>query len=122
MTGSVVPGEGEALPVAPPVVKPIAKPEVETITRAEVSAVAGKHRGAVMQCFAAGRKADAKLAGSVTVSLVVNEAGKVVRQQVQSTMNAPMVAACILKGLPAWSFGSRTSGGNVSTTYTFTLN
>ncbi len=113
--------EPAPLPVAP-VVKPVAKPEVETITRAEVSAVAGKHRAAVMQCFAAGRKADAKLAGSVTVSLVVSEAGKVVRQQVQSTMNAPLVAACILKGLPAWSFGSRTSGGNVSTTYTFTLN
>ena len=98
--------------------KPAAK---TTISRDEVSAVAGKNRGAVMTCFATGRKTDPKLAGSVTVNLTVNEAGKVVRQQLQSTLSSPMVGACILQGLPKWSFAPRPGGGSVSTSYTFTL-
>jgi hypothetical protein len=112
-----------AKPVAPPPVAPVvAKPAPKAeITRDEVSAVAGKNRAAVMTCFANGRKTDPKLAGSVTVNLTVNEAGKVVRQQLQSTLASPLVGACILQGLPKWSFAPRPGGGNASTSYTFTL-
>jgi serine/threonine protein kinase len=114
----VVPEVVKAEPVAP--VKPSApKPAFDTAT---VSAVVGQNRPQVMKCFADGKKTNPKMKGSLQVHLAVDTSGKVKQVQVQSTLGAPLVAACVVKLVNSWKFPSRSTGQIAMVSYPFTIN
>jgi outer membrane biosynthesis protein TonB len=60
--------------------------------------------------------------GTLTLQLQVEANGKVTRAQVQSTLNAPLVAACVVRAANAWSFPSRSGGEAATVAYPFTIN
>ncbi|MDQ3335914.1 MAG: protein kinase [Myxococcota bacterium] len=106
-------------PVAPDV-KPA--PPRSAIDTATVSAVVGQNRPAVMKCFSDGKKTNPKMKGSLQVHLAVDTAGKVKQVQVQSTLNAPLVASCVAKSVNSWKFPSRSTGQIAMVSYPFTIN
>jgi serine/threonine-protein kinase len=89
---------------------------------ATVSAVVGQNRSAVMKCFADGKKTNPKMKGNVQVHLAVDTTGKVKQVQVQSTLNSPLVAACVAKNVNGWKFPSRANGQMAMVSYPFTVN
>jgi tRNA A-37 threonylcarbamoyl transferase component Bud32 len=97
----------------------VARPLIDNAT---VSSVISTHRPEVLKCFAEGKKKNAAMKGTISVQLQVEPSGKVHRVQVQSTLGAPLVAACVVRAANAWKFPSR-SGSEVATvSYPFTLN
>jgi serine/threonine protein kinase len=115
------PTETVEKPVLPEVVKPaVAKPAIDQAT---LSAVVGKNRPGVLKCFAEGKKQNAKLKGTLTLSLAVDAAGKVSRVQVQSTITGqPLVAACVVKAANGWRFPARAGGEMAMVAYPFVIN
>ena len=90
---------------------------------ATVSAVVGQNRQTIMKCFADGKKANPKMKGTVQVHLAVEANGKVKQVQVQSTLNSPLVAACVAKNVNGWKFPSRAAGQQLAmVSYPFTIN
>jgi serine/threonine-protein kinase len=116
----------EAKPDEPKPVEP--KPEVKpepmkpAIDMATVTAVVGTHRPEVLKCFAEGKKLSSKMKGTLTVQLQVDLTGKVKRVQVQSTLGAPIVAACVVKSANNWHFPGRASGQMATVNYPFVIN
>ena len=108
-------------PVEKPADKPIdiARPQLD---RATVSSVIGTHRPEVLKCFAEGKKKNPAMKGTLTLQLQVNAAGRVNRVQVQSTLNNPVVAACVVKAANTWKFPSRAGGEVATVAYPFTIN
>jgi hypothetical protein len=102
-------------PVVPDPVRPM-------IDNATVSSVVGAHRPEVLKCFADGKKKDHAMKGTVSVQLAVDAAGKVKHIQVQSTINNPLVAACVVKSANAWKFPSRGGADMATVNYPFTIN
>ena len=107
-------------PVVPVPVKPA--PPKSTFDTATVSAVVGQNRMAVMKCFSEGKKTNPKMKGSLQVHLAVDTAGKVKQVQVQSTLGAPRVAACVAKSVNGWKFPTRSTGQIAMVSYPFTIN
>jgi hypothetical protein len=100
----------------------VAEPVRPAIDKATVTSVISQHRPEVLKCFAEGKKKNAQMKGTLGLQLQVEPSGKVFRVQVQSTLNAPLVAACVVKAANAWKFPTR-SGGDVATVeYPFTIN
>jgi Gram-negative bacterial TonB protein C-terminal len=95
------------------------KPAIDMAT---VTAVVGTHRPEVLKCFADGKKLNGKLKGTLTVQLQVDLTGKVKRVQVQSTLGAPIVAACVVKSANSWHFPGRASGQMATVNYPFVIN
>ncbi len=93
-----------------------------TIDRATVSSVVTSNRPAVLKCFADGKKQNAAMKGTVNVSMQVEPSGKVAHVQVQSTLGAPMVAACVVKAVNTWKFPSRSGTELAMVSYPFTIN
>jgi len=61
--------------------------------------------------------------GTLSLQLQVDNGGRVHRVQVQSTLNNPLVAACVVKAANAWRFPARASTAEVATvSYPFTIN
>ena len=60
--------------------------------------------------------------GSLQVHLAVDTSGKVKQVQVQSTLNAPLVASCVAKSVNGWKFPSRSTGQIAMVSYPFTIN
>ncbi len=108
-------------PVIPEVVKPVVvRPAIDQAT---LSAVVGKNRPGVLKCFAEGKKQNAKLKGTLTLSLAVDPSGKVSRVQVQSTITGnPLVAACVVKAAYTWHFPARAGGELANVAYPFVIN
>jgi serine/threonine protein kinase len=109
--------------------KPVAKPEPvaeaparPSLDRATVSAVITTHRPEVLKCFAEGKKKNAAMKGTLNLQLQVNAAGAVSRVQVQSTLNNPLVAACVVKAANGWKFPARAGGEVATVAYPFTIN
>ena len=108
------------LPKVEPVVeKPAVKRAFET---AEINAVLGQNRPAVMKCFDDGKKSNAKMKGGLQVHLAVDAAGKVKQVQVQSTLGSPLVASCVAKAANGWKFPSRPAGPIAMVSVPFTIN
>ena len=84
-----------------------------TIDKATVSSVISSHRPEVLKCFAEGKKKNPAMKGTINLVMQVEPAGNVHRVQVQSTLNNPLVAACVLKAANGWKFPSRTGGAPV---------
>jgi tRNA A-37 threonylcarbamoyl transferase component Bud32 len=103
-----------------PVAKAI-EPSKPVIDTAIVTSVVGSHRPEVLKCFADGKKKDHALKGTVSLQMQVDNAGKIHRVQVQSTIKDPLVAACIVRSANAWRFPSH-SGGDANVAYPFTIN
>ena len=103
--------------------EPVAEPAVAkpAIDKATVSSIVGTHRPEVLKCFAEGKKKSASMKGTITLQLQVDAAGKV-RAQVQSTLNNPLVAACVIKSANGWKFPARSGGEMASVAYPFTIN
>jgi serine/threonine-protein kinase len=103
-----------------------AEPQVEdtrpTIDRATMSAVIGKHRPEVLKCFAEGKKKNSAMKGTLTLQLQVSTSGAVARVQVQSTLNNPLVAACVVKAANGWKFPARAGVESATVAYPFTIN
>ncbi len=97
----------------------IARPQLD---RATVSSVITAHRPQVLKCFADGKKKNAAMKGTLTLQLQVNAAGAVTRAQVQSTLNNPLVAACVVKAANTWKFPARAGGEVATVAYPFTIN
>jgi outer membrane biosynthesis protein TonB len=97
----------------------IARPQLD---RATVSSVITTHRPQVLKCFADGKKKNAAMKGTLTLQLQVNAAGAVTRAQVQSTLNNPLVAACVVKAANTWKFPARAGGEVATVAYPFTIN
>ncbi|HEY5945289.1 MAG TPA: AgmX/PglI C-terminal domain-containing protein, partial [Kofleriaceae bacterium] len=123
--------EEPKLEPAKPVAETVAKqePKVEasedvlpSIDRATVSSVISTHRPEVLKCFAEGKKKNPAMKGTLSLQLQVNGAGAVHRVQVQSTLNNPLVAACVVKAATAWKFPSRNGGELATVAYPFTIN
>ena len=104
---------------APTVAAAVARPAID---RATVSSVISTHRPEVLKCFADGKKKNAAMKGTISLQLQVDPAGKVHRVQVQSTLNAPLVAACVVKAANTWAFPSRNGGEVATIEYPFTIN
>jgi serine/threonine-protein kinase len=115
----VEPVVAKTAPVAPDV-KPA--PPKSAFDTATVSAVVGQNRPAVMKCFADGKKTNPKMKGSLQVHLAVDTTGKVKQVQVQSTLNAPLVASCVAKSVNSWKFPTRSTGQIAMVSYPFTIN
>jgi len=92
------------------------------IDNATVSSVVGAHRPEVLKCFAEGKKKDHAMKGTLAVQLAVDAGGKVKHIQVQSTINNPLVAACVVKSANAWKFPSRGGADMATVNYPFTIN
>ncbi len=92
------------------------------IDKATVSSVISTHRPEVLKCFADGKKKNASMKGTISLQLQVEASGKVHRVQVQSTLNAPLVAACVVKAANTWAFPKRTGGEVATVEYPFTIN
>ncbi|HUS29836.1 MAG TPA: protein kinase [Kofleriaceae bacterium] len=100
----------------------VAEPVRPAIDKATVTSVISQHRPEVLKCFSEGKKKNAQMKGTLGLQLQVEPSGKVFRVQVQSTLNAPLVAACVVKAANGWKFPTR-SGGDVATVeYPFTIN
>jgi eukaryotic-like serine/threonine-protein kinase len=97
----------------------VARPLIDNAT---VSSVISTHRPEVLKCFAEGKKKNAAMKGTVNVQLQVEPSGKVHRVQVQSTLGAPLVAACVVRAANAWKFPSRAGSEVASVSYPFTIN
>jgi serine/threonine-protein kinase len=115
---------------AAPVVEP-AKPEPEpekidiarpSIDRVTVASVISTHRPEVLKCFAEGKKKNPAMKGTLSLQLAVDATGKVRRTQVQSTLNNPLVAACVVKSASRWTFPNRNGGEMATVVYPFTIN
>jgi hypothetical protein len=104
-------------PPAPVVVAP--RPMID---RATVSSVVTTHRPEVLKCFSEGKKKNSSLKGTVSVELHVEPSGKVGRVQVQSTLGAPLVAACVVRSANGWTFPKRSGTEVAMVTYPFTIN
>ena len=104
-----------------PVAAPAAVP-APAIDNATVSSVVAAHRPEVLKCFAEGKKKDHAMKGTLAVELAVDTAGKVKHIQVQSTLNNPLVAACVVKSANAWRFPRRGGGELAMINYPFTIN
>nr|MBA3457104.1 protein kinase [Deltaproteobacteria bacterium] len=106
-------------PKAEPAVEPaVAKPSID---KATVTSVIGAHRPEVLKCFAEGKKKNPNMKGTVTLQLQVDTTGKV-RAQVQSTLNNPLVASCVIKSANGWRFPARAGGDSQLVVYPFTIN
>ena len=103
--------------------EPVPEPEVvkPAIDRATVSSVIGQHRPEVLKCISEGKKKSSSMKGTITLQLQVDASGKV-RAQVQSTLNNPLVAACVIRAANGWRFPSRSDGQMASVAYPFTIN
>jgi serine/threonine protein kinase len=115
--------------------KPEPKPEPEkvaeapqvdaarpSVDRATVSQVIATHRPEVLKCLAEGKKKNPAMKGTLSLQLQVEPSGKVQRVQVQSTLNAPLVAACVVRAANTWKFPVRQGGEVASVSYPFTIN
>ncbi len=111
-----VAAKAEPAPVLPAVASPA------MIDTATVTSVVGAHRPEVMKCFADGKKKDHNLKGTISVALQVDASGRVHRVQVSSTLNSPLVAACVVKSANAWQFPHRSGSDAATITYPFTVN
>ncbi len=119
-----VPTPDPVAPVAPKVADPAPKVEAiakPTLDKGVVTSVIGQHRPEILKCLADGKKKNATMKGTVNLQLQVDAAGKV-RAQVQSTLNAPMVAACVIKAASSWKFPARAGGDVATVVYPFTIN
>lgn len=92
------------------------------IDKATVSSVISTHRPEVLKCFAEGKKKNSAMKGTISLQLQVEPSGKVHRVQVQSTLNAPLVAACVVKAANGWAFPKRDGGEVATVEYPFTIN
>ena len=112
----------DAEPVPGPVVPVVAPtPRGETNDSAMLSSVVGTHRPEVLGCFASGKEKDPGLRGTLSLSLQVDASGKVHRVQVNSTLNNPLVAACVVKSAGGWRFPARSGTDPATVSYPFTL-
>jgi len=93
-----------------------------TIDNGTVSSVVGSHRPEVLKCFAEGKKKDHNMKGTISLQLQVDATGSVKRVQVQSTLNAPVVAGCIVKSANGWKFPARSGADMATVAYPFTIN
>ncbi|HEY5927879.1 MAG TPA: protein kinase [Kofleriaceae bacterium] len=105
-------------PEVPKVVEQV-RPQID---RATVNSVISAHRPEVLKCFAEGKKKNAGMKGTLSLQLQVNAAGGVHRVQVQSTLNNPLVAACVVKAANTWKFPARNGGEIATVAYPFTIN
>ncbi|HEY4176498.1 MAG TPA: protein kinase [Kofleriaceae bacterium] len=96
----------------------VAQPSID---RGVISSVISQHRIEVLKCFAEGKKSNTSMKGTVNLTLNVDAAGKV-HSQVQSTLGAPMVAACVIKAANTWKFPARNGATDATVTYPFTIN
>ncbi len=103
---------------APKAEPALAKPLID---KGIVTSVVGSHRPEVLKCFSEGKKKNPNMKGTVTLQLQVDGAGKV-RAQVQSTLNNPLVAACVIKSANTWRFPARAGGDPQLVVYPFTIN
>jgi hypothetical protein len=106
----------------PDLVSPPLVPAKPSIAQNVVASVVAAHRSEILSCFAKGKKQQPELKGVVTVTLPVTPDGYVSRPQVQSTLGAPMVAACVAAAVGAWKFPARQGTGLATVSYPFTLN
>ena len=100
----------------------VAAPEVPSIDKATVSSVISSHRPEVIKCFAEGKKKNPAMKGTLNLQLQVDAGGTIHRVQVQSTLNNPLVAACVVKAANAWKFPTRAGGDVANVSYPFTVN
>jgi hypothetical protein len=96
-----------------------ARPQID---RAVVSSVINAHRPEVLKCFADGKKKNPAMKGTLSLQLQVNPGGAVHRVQVQSTLNNPLVAACVVKAANTWKFPARNGAEVATVAYPFTIN
>jgi serine/threonine-protein kinase len=113
------PEDGPTPPIAAAV--PAVVPPTPKIDADITGVVIPVHRPEVLRCFAEGKKKDHGMSGTVTLQLAVEPGGKVARAQVQSTLNAPLVAACIAKAASSWRFPARPGDDLTTVSYPFTI-
>jgi serine/threonine-protein kinase len=99
-----------------------AEPVRPAIDKATVTSVISQHRPEVLKCFAEGKKKNPAMKGTLGLQLQVEPSGKVFRVQVKSTLNAPLVAACVVKAANGWKFPTRSGGDMATVEYPFTIN
>ena len=100
----------------------VAEPVRPAIDKATVTSVVSAHRPEVLKCFSDGKKKNSQMKGTLSLTLQVQPSGKVFHVQVNSTLNSPLVSACVVKAANAWTFPSRSGGDMASVQYPFTIN
>ncbi len=92
------------------------------LDKATVSTVIATHRPEVLKCFAEGKKKNSAMRGTLMLQLQVDATGVVRRTQVQSSLQTPIVAACVVKAANTWRFPVRPGGETATVAYPFTIN
>jgi serine/threonine-protein kinase len=131
-----VPDAGEPVkPLDPTKTEPTAEPKADPIAKVEpkeeaavakpsidystINSVVSKNRPEILKCYAEGAKKTPGLKGTLSLQLQVEPSGKV-RAQVQSTLNAPLVAACVIRAANSWKFPARAGSSEIANvTYPF---
>ena len=75
------------------------------LSTATISMVANDHAGQLSKC-----EGGNTLHGDVAISFEINAAGRVVKNQMSSTIKNVKVAACILTAVRSWQFPKPPSG------------
>jgi serine/threonine-protein kinase len=109
----------EPAPTQPKVDVPAPKPKVDDMAIVK-SHIKGR-RGDIIKCYEPARKTNPRLQGDLTATVTVDATGAVSRPQIQSTLNSPMVAACVAKSMKSWKFAARPGGQTVTASYKFEL-
>jgi TonB family protein len=99
-----------ATPAAPP--SPVAA--VPQLSRAVLDRAASEHGRALSKC-----DGGEDLHGEVTVRFTIDEDGNVTRAQVNSALNNPRVAGCILREVQSWRFRGQPAGAQGAYTVSF---
>jgi serine/threonine-protein kinase len=112
--------KAEPVAKAEPKTEPKAAPEIAkpAIDYATINSVVSKNRVEILKCYAQGAKKTPGLKGTLSLQLQVDPSGKV-RAQVQSTLGAPLVAACVIKAASSWKFPARPGSDIANVTYPF---
>jgi len=99
-----------ATPAAPPA--PVAA--VPQLSRAVLDRAASEHGRALSKC-----DGGEDLHGEVTVRFTIDDDGNVTRAQVNSALNNPRVAGCILREVQSWRFRGQPAGAQGAYTVSF---
>lgn len=90
------------------------------LDRDEVSSVLRAHRNEAHHCYQKGLMQDAKLAGTVRLSFVVNKTGHPQNCSVEQNLTVAEVGSCLCTRLMTWKFPEPTNGvAKVSATWSF---
>jgi TonB family protein len=115
------PKGGQTMPIAYPIAfKPAPKPKEGHLADAQIVDTVKVHLKEVQGCYTEALKDNPKLAGTVTMGIVVSPEGKVVEAKPQkSDTGLPSFDNCVAQKVTTWTFPKPEGGGEAAFLYPF---